>query len=45
MVEFLEKGKSIEVMESVYEVSFLFVDDSVSGSNVFKASICLVGTV
>ena len=32
-------------MEGVYKVGFLFVDDGVSGSDVFKAAICLVGTV
>ena len=32
-------------MEGVYKVGFLFVDDGVGGSDVFKAAICLVGTV
>ena len=45
MVEFLEKGESIKTMECVYEVGFLFVDDGVGGSDVFKATVCLVGTV
>ena len=45
MIEFLEEGESIETMEGVYEVGLLFVDDGVSGSDVFKAAICLVGTV
>ena len=45
MVEFLEKGESIEAMEGVYEFGFLFIDDGVSGSDVFKMAIHLVGTV
>ena len=45
MVEFLEEGESIEVMESVYKVGFLFVYDRVGGSNIFEAAVCLVGTV
>ena len=32
-------------MEGVYKVGFLFVDDGVGGSDVFKAAIRLVGTV
>ena len=32
-------------MEGVYKVSFLFVDDGVGGSDVFKVTICLVGMV
>ena len=27
MIEFLEEGESIETMEGVYKVGFLFVDD------------------
>ena len=45
MIEFLEKGESIETMEGVYKVSFLFVYDRVGSSDVFEAAICLVGTV
>ena len=45
MVEFLEERESIKAMEGVYEVGFLFVDDGVGGSDVFKTAICLVGTV
>ena len=45
MIEFLEEGESIETMEGVYEVGLLFVDDGVGGSDVFKAAICLVGTI
>ena len=33
MVEFLEKRESMKAMESVYKVSFLFIDDGVSGSD------------
>ena len=42
MVEFLEEGESIETMDSVYEVGFLFVYDGVSGSDVFEMAVCLV---
>ena len=45
VVEFLEEGESIEAMEGVYKVSFLFVYDRVGGSDVFETMICLVGTV
>ena len=45
MVEFLEEGESIETMEGVYKVGFLFVYDRVGSSDVFEAAICLVGTV
>ena len=45
MVEFLEEGKSIEAMEGVYKVGFLFIDDRVGGSDIFEATICLVGAV
>ena len=45
MVEFLEEGKSIKAMEGVYEVCFLFIYDGVGGSDIFKAMVCLVGTV
>ena len=45
MIEFLEKGESIETMEGVYKVGFLFVYDRVRGSDVFEAAMCLVGTV
>ena len=45
MIEFLEEGESIEVMEGVYKVRFLFIYDRVSGSDVFEMVVCLVGTV
>ena len=45
MIEFLEEGESIEAMESVYKVSFLFIYDRVGGSDVFEAAVRLVGTV
>ena len=45
VVEFLDKRESIEAMEGVYKVGFLFVDDGVGGSDIFKATICLVGVV
>ena len=45
MIKFLEEGESIETVEGVYEVGFLFVDDGVGGSDIFKAAICLVGTI
>ena len=45
MIEFLEEGESIETMEGVYKVGFLFVYDRVGSSDVFEAAICLVGTV
>ena len=45
MIEFLEEGESIETMEGVYKVGFLFVYDRVGGSDIFEAAICLVGAV
>ena len=45
MVEFLDERESIEAMEGVYKVGFLFVDDRVGGSDVFKVAVCLVGAV
>ena len=45
MVEFLDERESVEAMEGVYKVSFLFIDDGVGGSDVFEATICLVGAV
>ena len=45
MVEFLEEGESIETMDGVYKVGFLFVYDGVCCSDVFEAAICLVGVV
>ena len=45
VVKFLEERESIEAMEGVYKVSFLFVDDGIGGSDVFEAAVCLVGTV
>ena len=45
MIESLEEGESIETMECVYKVGFLFVYDRVSGSDIFETAICLVGTV
>ena len=45
MVEFLEEGESIEMVDGVYKVSFLFIYDGVGGSDVLEAAICLVGMV
>ena len=45
MVKFLEERESIEAMEGVYKVSFLFVDDGIGGSDVFEAVVCLVGAI
>ena len=45
VIEFLEEGESIEAMEGVYKVGFLFVYDRVGGSDIFETAICLVGTV
>ena len=45
VVEFLEKGESIETVEDVYKIGFLFVYDRVGGSNIFETAICLVGMV
>ena len=33
------------MMEGVYKVSFLLIDDGISGSNVFEVVVCLVSTV
>ena len=45
MVEFLDEGESIETMEGVYEIGFLFIYNGVGSSDVFEAAICLVGAV
>ena len=45
MIEFLEEGESIKTMEGVHKVSFLLIDDGISGSNVFEMVVCLVGVV
>ena len=45
MIEFLEERESIEVMEGVYKVCFLFVNDGVGGSDIFEAAVCLVSSV
>ena len=45
MVEFLEEGESIEMMEGVYKIGFLFIYDRVGGSDIFEMAICLVGMV
>ena len=45
MVEFLEKGESIKMMEGIYEVGLLFIYARVGGPDVFEMEICLVGTV
>ena len=45
MIEFLEEGESIEAMEGVYKVGFLFIYDRVGSSDVFEAAVCLVSTV
>ena len=38
------EGKKIH-QEGVHEVSFLFVDNVISGSDIFELVICLIGTV
>ena len=45
VVEFLEEGESIEAVEGVYKIGFLFIDDGIGGCNIFEATICLVGSV
>ena len=45
VIEFLEEGESIKVMEGVDKVSFLFVYDGVCGSDVFEMAVGLVGMV
>ena len=45
MVEFLKERKSVSIMESVYEVSFLLIDNMVDGSDVLESVICLIGSV
>ena len=45
MVKFLEEQESIEAMEGVYKVGFLFVNDGIGGSDVFEAAVCLVGMI
>ena len=45
MIEFLEEGESIEAVEGVYKVGFLFIYNRVGGSDIFEMAICLVGTV
>ena len=45
MVEFLEEGESIEVMEGVYKIGLLFIYARVGGPDVFEMVICLVGRV
>ena len=45
MIEFLEEGESIETMEGVYKIGFLFVYDGVGSSDVFEVAVCLVCTV
>ena len=45
VIEFLEEGESIEAMEGVDKVSFLFIYDGVCGSDVFETAVGLVGTV
>ena len=42
VIEFLEEGESIETMEGVYKVGFLFIYDGVGGSDIFEAAVCLV---
>ena len=41
----MEEGESVETVDGVYEVGFLFVYDGVGSSDVFETTICLVGTV
>ena len=45
VVEFLEERKSIKGMEGVYKVGLLFVNDGVSGSEVFETVVFLIGLV
>ena len=45
MIEFLEKRESIKMMDGVYEVSFLFIDDGIGASDVFETVVHLVGMV
>ena len=45
MVKFLKKRKSIKMMEGVYKVCFLLVDNVISGSEVFESVIRLIGLV
>ena len=45
MVKFLEERESIEAMEGVYKIGFLFVYDRVGSSDVFEAAVCLIGMV
>ena len=45
VVEFLEEGESIEMMEGVCKIGLLFIYDRVGSSDVFEAVVCLVGTV
>ena len=45
VVEFLDERESIKAVEGVYKVGFLFIDNRVGGSDVFKATVCLIGTV
>ena len=33
------------MVESVYKVSFLLIDDVIGGSIVFESTICLIGSV
>ena len=45
MIEFLEEGESIRMMEGVYKIGLLFIYARVGGPDVFEMEICLVGTV
>ena len=45
MIEFLEEGESIRMMEGIYKIGLLFVYDRIGGSDIFETMICLVGTV
>ena len=45
MVELLEERESIKAMEGVYKVCLLFVYDGVGGSDIFKATVCLISSV
>ena len=45
MVKFLEEQESIKAVEGVYKIGFLFVDDGIGSSDIFEATIRLVGSV
>ena len=44
-MQFLEKLESFKMIEGVFEVCLLSVDDVIRGSDIFESAICLVGLV